>query len=186
MSASDAKPDAKSTANQDASSDGSANKPEEVTFASLNLSAPVLKAVNELGYEQPSAIQAQAIPLLLGDGNLLGTAQTGTGKTAAFALPLLSKLKTSQKKPQILVLAPTRELAIQVAEAFQTYARYMKGFHVLPVYGGQDISGQLRALRRGVDVVVGTPGRLIDHINRRSLDLSELKAVVLDEADEML
>ncbi len=186
MSASDAKPDAKSTASQDASSDDSANKPEEVTFASLNLSAPVLKAVNELGYEQPSAIQAQAIPLLLGDGNLLGTAQTGTGKTAAFALPLLSKLKTSQKKPQILVLAPTRELAIQVAEAFQTYARYMKGFHVLPVYGGQDISGQLRALRRGVDVVVGTPGRLIDHINRRSLDLSELKAVVLDEADEML
>ncbi|MEZ0122682.1 MAG: DEAD/DEAH box helicase [Candidatus Reddybacter sp.] len=186
MSASDAKPDAKSTDKQNASSASDANQPAEVTFASLNLSAPVLKAVNELGYEQPSAIQAQAIPLLLGDGNLLGTAQTGTGKTAAFALPLLSKLKTSQKKPQILVLAPTRELAIQVAEAFQTYARYMKGFHVLPVYGGQDISGQLRALRRGVDVVVGTPGRLIDHINRRSLDLSELKAVVLDEADEML
>ncbi|MEZ0150049.1 MAG: DEAD/DEAH box helicase [Candidatus Reddybacter sp.] len=186
MSASDAKPDAKSTDKQNASSTSDENQPAEVTFASLNLSAPVLKAVNELGYEQPSAIQAQAIPLLLGDGNLLGTAQTGTGKTAAFALPLLSKLKTSQKKPQILVLAPTRELAIQVAEAFQTYARYMKGFHVLPVYGGQDISGQLRALRRGVDVVVGTPGRLIDHINRRSLDLSELKAVVLDEADEML
>ena len=186
MSASDAKPDAKSTASQDTSSANDENKPAEVTFASLNLSAPVLKAVNELGYEQPSAIQAQAIPLLLGDGNLLGTAQTGTGKTAAFALPLLSKLKTSQQKPQILVLAPTRELAIQVAEAFQTYARHMKGFHVLPVYGGQDISGQLRALRRGVDVVVGTPGRLIDHINRRSLDLSELKGVVLDEADEML
>ncbi len=186
MSASDAKPDAKSTDKRDASPASDANQPAEVTFASLNLSAAVLKAVNELGYEQPSAIQAQAIPLLLGDGNLLGTAQTGTGKTAAFALPLLSKLKTSQKKPQILVLAPTRELAIQVAEAFQTYARYMKGFHVLPVYGGQDISGQLRALRRGVDVVVGTPGRLIDHINRRSLDLSELKAVVLDEADEML
>ena len=186
MSASDAKPDAKSTDKQDASSASDANQPAEVTFASLNLSAPVLKAVSELGYEQPSAIQAQAIPLLLGDGNLLGTAQTGTGKTAAFALPLLSKLKTSQQKPQILVLAPTRELAIQVAEAFQTYARHMKGFHVLPVYGGQDISGQLRALRRGVDVVVGTPGRLIDHINRRSLDLSELKGVVLDEADEML
>lgn len=186
MSAPDAKPDAKSTASQDTNSASDANTPEEVTFASLNLSAPVLKAVNELGYEQPSAIQAQAIPLLLGGGNLLGTAQTGTGKTAAFALPLLSKLKTSQQKPQILVLAPTRELAIQVAEAFQTYARHMKGFHVLPVYGGQDISGQLRALRRGVDVVVGTPGRLIDHINRRSLDLSELKAVVLDEADEML
>ncbi len=186
MSASDAKPDAKSTASQDTSSANEASKQEEVTFASLNLSAPVLKAVSELGYEQPSAIQAQAIPLLLGDGNLLGTAQTGTGKTAAFALPLLSKLKTSQQKPQILVLAPTRELAIQVAEAFQTYARHMKGFHVLPVYGGQDISGQLRALRRGVDVVVGTPGRLIDHINRRSLDLSELKGVVLDEADEML
>ena len=155
MSASDAKPDANSPTSQDKNPASDDNKPAEVTFSSLNLSAPVLKAVNELGYEQPSAIQAQAIPLLLGDGNLLGTAQTGTGKTAAFALPLLSKLKTSQKKPQILVLAPTRELAIQVAEAFQTYARYMKGFHVLPVYGGQDISGQLRALRRGVDVVVG-------------------------------
>lgn len=185
MSASDAKPNISSTINQDASS-ASGDKPAEVTFSSLKLSAPVLKAVNELGYEQPSAIQAQAIPLLLGGGNLLGTAQTGTGKTAAFALPLLSKLKTSQRKPQILVLAPTRELAIQVAEAFQTYARYMKGFHVLPVYGGQDIRGQLRALSRGADVVVGTPGRLIDHINRRTLDLSELKAVVLDEADEML
>ena len=178
------KPSAKAMLDANTPSDES--KPEEITFASLNLSAPVLKAVNELGYEQPSAIQAQAIPLLLGGGNLLGTAQTGTGKTAAFALPLLSKLKTSQRKPQILVLAPTRELAIQVAEAFQTYARYMKGFHVLPVYGGQDIRGQLRALSRGADVVVGTPGRLIDHINRRTLDLSELKAVVLDEADEML
>ncbi|MBQ0719525.1 MAG: DEAD/DEAH box helicase [Gammaproteobacteria bacterium] len=186
MSASDAKPDANSPASQDASPASGDTKPEEVTFSSLNLSAAVLKAVEELGYEQPSAIQAQAIPLLLGGGNLLGTAQTGTGKTAAFALPLLSKLKTSQRKPQILVLAPTRELAIQVAEAFQTYARYMKGFHVLPVYGGQDIRGQLRALSRGADVVVGTPGRLIDHINRRTLDLSELKAVVLDEADEML
>ena len=185
MSASDEKPDTHATASRDANS-ANGDKPAEVTFSSLNLSAPVLKAVNELGYEQPSAIQAQAIPLLLGGGNLLGTAQTGTGKTAAFALPLLSKLKTSQRKPQILVLAPTRELAIQVAEAFQTYARYMKGFHVLPVYGGQDIRGQLRALSRGADVVVGTPGRLIDHINRRTLDLSELKAVVLDEADEML
>lgn len=180
MSASDSTPESNPK-----SSSAPAN-PELITFASLGLSAPVLKAVNELGYEQPSAIQAQAIPLLLAGKNLLGTAQTGTGKTAAFALPLLSKLQTSQRKPQILVLAPTRELAIQVAEAFQTYARHMKGFHVLPVYGGQDISGQLRALQRGADVVVGTPGRLIDHINRRTLDLSELKAVVLDEADEML
>ncbi len=187
MSASDSSETPKnSKAPENAKTDDSSSNTPDITFSDLNLSPQVLAAVNELGYEQPSAIQAQSIPLLLAGKNLLGTAQTGTGKTAAFALPLLSKLKTSQRKPQILVLAPTRELAIQVAEAFQTYARHMKGFHVLPIYGGQDIRGQLRALSRGADVVVGTPGRLIDHINRRTLDLSELKAVVLDEADEML
>ncbi|MGB2041259.1 MAG: DEAD/DEAH box helicase [Porticoccaceae bacterium] len=155
-------------------------------FESLSLSAPVLKAVKQLGYEQPSPVQAQSIPILLEGKNLLGTAQTGTGKTAAFALPFLSKVDEKQKSPQILVLTPTRELAIQVAEAFQSYAKYMKGFNVLPIYGGADIGGQLRSLKRGVQVVVGTPGRMLDHLRRRSLDLSQIKGLILDEADEML
>jgi len=155
-------------------------------FATLGVSVPVLQAITELGYEQASPIQAQSIPLLLQGKNLLGTAQTGTGKTAAFALPLLSRIKPNGQKPQVLVLTPTRELAIQVAEAFKSYARYINHFHVVPIYGGQDIRGQLRSLQRGVDVVVGTPGRIMDHLSRRTLDLSELSAVVLDEADEML
>ena len=155
-------------------------------FLSLGISAPVLKAVQQLGYEQPSPIQAQSIPILLGGKNLLGTAQTGTGKTAAFALPLLSNIDERQKTPQILVLTPTRELAIQVAEAFQSYAKYIKGFHVLPIYGGADIGGQLRGLKRGAQVVVGTPGRILDHLKRKSLNLSQVKSLVLDEADEML
>ena len=155
-------------------------------FLSLGISAPVLKAVQNLGYEQPSPIQAQSIPILLSGKNLLGTAQTGTGKTAAFALPLLSNIDEKQKTPQILVLTPTRELAIQVAEAFQSYAKHIKGFHVLPIYGGADIGGQLRSLKRGAQVVVGTPGRMLDHLKRKSLNLSQVKSLVLDEADEML
>ncbi|MCK9503323.1 MAG: DEAD/DEAH box helicase [Porticoccaceae bacterium] len=155
-------------------------------FADLGLDPSILSTIRELGYEQPSPIQAQSIPLLLAGKNLLGVAQTGTGKTGAFALPLLSKLDPEQRSPQILVLTPTRELAIQVAEACQTYARGLKGFHVLPVYGGQDMVGQLRALKRGAQVVVGTPGRIMDHLRRQSLDLSQIRAVVLDEADEML
>lgn len=155
-------------------------------FADLGLDSSILKTISELGYEQPSPIQAQSIPLLLAGRNLLGVAQTGTGKTAAFALPLLSKLDPKQRSPQILVLTPTRELAIQVAEACQTYARGLRDFHVLPVYGGQDMGGQLRALKRGVQVIVGTPGRIMDHLRRQSLALGEIRAVVLDEADEML
>jgi ATP-dependent RNA helicase DeaD len=155
-------------------------------FLSLGISAPVLKAVQNLGYEQPSPIQAQSIPILLSGKNLLGTAQTGTGKTAAFALPLLSNIDEKQKTPQILVLTPTRELAIQVAEAFQSYAKHIKGFHVLPIYGGADIGAQLRGLKRGAQVVVGTPGRMLDHLKRKSLNLSQVKSLVLDEADEML
>ena len=155
-------------------------------FQSLGLSAPVLKAVKQLGYEQPSPIQAQSIPILMEKKNLLGTAQTGTGKTAAFALPFLSQIDDKQKNPQVLVLTPTRELAIQVAEAFQTYARHINGFRVLPIYGGADIVAQLRGLKRGVQVVVGTPGRILDHLRRRSLDLSTIKGLILDEADEML
>ena len=157
-----------------------------VDFASLGISAPVLKAVQQLGYEQPSPVQEASIPILLQGKNLLGTAQTGTGKTAAFALPFLSMLDEKQKTPQILVLTPTRELAIQVAEAFESYAKHIKGFHVLPIYGGADIGGQLRGLKRGAQVVVGTPGRMLDHLRRRSLDLSQVKGLILDEADEML
>jgi len=155
-------------------------------FDQLELSAPVMQALQEIGYESPSPIQAASIPYLLAGDDLLGQAQTGTGKTAAFALPLLSRLDLSQTRPQVLVLAPTRELAIQVAEAFQVYARNLPGFHVLPIYGGQSMQNQLRQLQRGVHVVIGTPGRIMDHLRRKSLSLASLKTLVLDEADEML
>ncbi|HEX5050082.1 MAG TPA: DEAD/DEAH box helicase, partial [Gammaproteobacteria bacterium] len=155
-------------------------------FDDLGLAAPILAAVRDVGYETPSPIQRAAIPPLLEGKDLLGQAQTGTGKTAAFALPLLSRLELKIKHPQLLVLTPTRELAIQVAEAMQTYARHLKGFHVLPVYGGQGMGFQLKHLHRGVHVVVGTPGRIQDHLRRKTLKLDRLKAVVLDEADEML
>ena len=150
----------------------------EITkFEQLDLAAPILQAVDHIGYETPSPIQAKSIPALLEGHDILGQAQTGTGKTAAYALPLLSR---------VLVLTPTRELAIQVAEAMQSYAHYLEGFHIAPVYGGQNISTQLRQLRRGVHVVVGTPGRILDHLGRRTLKLEGLSTVVLDEADEML
>src|SRR5690554_2094044 len=159
---------------------------ETLTFSDLALSAPVLKAVTKVGYEVPSPIQAAAIPALLAGRDIVGLAQTGTGKTAAFALPMLSQVDVTQSHTQILVLAPTRELAIQVAEAFQRYASELPGFNVLPIYGGQDMRGQLRQLKRGAQVVVGTPGRVMDHLRRGSLDLSKLTNLVLDEADEML
>ena len=155
-------------------------------FTDLNLSEPLIQSLKDVGYETPSPIQAATIPLLLDNLDVLGQAQTGTGKTAAFALPILSRIDIRQTSPQALVLAPTRELAIQVAEAFQTYAAHIPGFHVLPIYGGQSYGPQLSALRRGVHVVVGTPGRVIDHLDKGSLDLSKLKTLVLDEADEML
>lgn len=159
----------------------------DVLFTELGLSPAVLGAVVQAGYESPSPIQAKAIPVLLQGGNLLGTAQTGTGKTAAFALPLLSKLNFSVSgSPAMLVLTPTRELAIQVAEAIQSYAIKLPKVNVLAVYGGQDINVQFRALRRNASVVVATPGRLIDHMKRGSIDLSKIQAIVLDEADEML
>ena len=156
------------------------------TFKDLGLSAATLQAIDGLGYEAPTPIQAAAIPPLLAGRDLFGQAQTGTGKTAAFALPLLSRVDATSRDLQILVLTPTRELAIQVAEAMMTYARHLPGFHVLPVYGGQDIETQLRALRRGVHAVVGTPGRIQDHLRRGTLKLDRLFALVLDEADEML
>ncbi|MFJ4036673.1 DEAD/DEAH box helicase [Microbacterium sp. NPDC090007] len=160
--------------------------PEKLTFADLGLDAAVLKALKDVGYETPSAIQAATIPVLLQGRDVVGLAQTGTGKTAAFALPVLSQMETGHKNPQALVLAPTRELALQVCEAFEKYAAHIKGVSVLPVYGGQGYGQQLSALRRGVDVIVGTPGRIMDHLDKGTLDLSELKFLVLDEADEML
>jgi len=160
--------------------------PESIMFTELGLSDAVLKALKDVGYETPSAIQAATIPPLLAGRDVVGLAQTGTGKTAAFALPILSRLDLSQKSPQALVLAPTRELALQVCEAFEKYASHMKGVHVLPVYGGQGYGIQLSALRRGVHIVVGTPGRIMDHLEKGTLDLTALKYLVLDEADEML
>lgn len=159
---------------------------EGVLFDALGLSQPILDALNKLGYETPSPIQARAIPVMLEGGDILGQAQTGTGKTAAFALPVLSQIQLKEKLPQVLVLAPTRELAIQVAEAFQQYAMNLPGFHVLPIYGGQDYRMQTRPLQRGVQVVVGTPGRVMDHMRKGTLKLDNLKTLILDEADEML
>lgn len=160
--------------------------PSTASFEDLNLPEPLMAAVREVGYESPSKIQTQAIPHLLKGLDLIGRAPTGTGKTAAFALPLLSRIDLNNKQVQVLVLCPTRELAIQVAEAFHRYASHLKGFHVLPVYGGQDYSGQIRQLKRGVHVVVGTPGRIMDHMRKGTLKLGGLQAMVLDEADEML
>jgi ATP-dependent RNA helicase DeaD len=167
-----------------------APQPEEVSgeplFADLSLRPEVLEAVLKSGYEKPTAIQAEIIPHMLAGRDVLAQSQTGTGKTAAFALPILSRIKIGQKKPQVLVLAPTRELAIQVSRSFSTYACCLPRFSVSAIYGGSDYTAQFRQLERGVEVVVGTPGRVIDHIKRGTLDLSELKCLILDEADEML
>ncbi len=168
------------------SSPVSDNAPVSSGFGALALHPDVLRVLADVGYESPSPIQAATIPPLLEGRDVLGQAQTGTGKTAAFALPILSRINARPGKPQALVLAPTRELAIQVAEAFQRYAAHIPGFQVLPIYGGQSYGPQLHALKRGVHVVVGTPGRVIDHLDKGTLDLSELRFLVLDEADEML
>ncbi|AWX14530.1 ATP-dependent RNA helicase [Mergibacter septicus] len=157
-----------------------------ITFNQLGLPQPLLNAVSDLGFTTPSPIQQACIPHLLAGKDVLGMAQTGSGKTAAFSLPLLSKLDTTQKFPQMLVMAPTRELAIQVADACETFTKYLPNIKIATLYGGQRYDIQLRALRQGVQVVVGTPGRILDHIRRGTLDLSALKAIVLDEADEML
>jgi len=155
-------------------------------FHKLGLSKPLLTALSELGYEAPTPIQEQSIPVLIQGGDLLAQAQTGTGKTAAFALPILTKIDLALQKPQALIIAPTRELAIQVAEALQSYGKHLSGFHVAPIYGGQDYRIQLRALQRGTHVIVGTPGRVMDHLRRGTMTLESLNTVVLDEADEML
>ena len=158
----------------------------ETTFADLGLKAPILEALNDLGYEKPSPIQAECIPHLLSGRDVLGMAQTGSGKTAAFSLPLLNNIDPELRAPQILVLAPTRELAVQVAEAMTEFSKHMRGVNVVALYGGQRYDVQLRALRQGPQIVVGTPGRLLDHLKRGTLDLSKLSGLVLDEADEML
>ncbi|MBK4616098.1 DEAD/DEAH family ATP-dependent RNA helicase [Enterobacter hormaechei] len=158
----------------------------ETTFADLGLKAPILVALNDLGYEKPSPIQAECIPHLLSGRDVLGMAQTGSGKTAAFSLPLLNNIDPDLRAPQILVLAPTRELAVQVAEAMTEFSKHMRGVNVVALYGGQRYDVQLRALRQGPQIVVGTPGRLLDHLKRGTLDLSKLSGLVLDEADEML
>jgi len=162
------------------------SKPVPATFADLGLSTPLLEALSGVGYESPSPIQAATIPVLLSGSDVLGQAQTGTGKTAAFALPVLQKLDPARASPQALVLVPTRELAIQVAEAFQKYAAHLPAFHVLPIYGGQSYTPQLKGLKRGAHVIVGTPGRVMDHMKSGSLQLGELRFLVLDEGDEML
>src|ERR1039457_1459244 len=162
------------------------DSPAPLSFADLGLDEPVIRALRAVGYESPTPIQAATIPVLLRGEDLLGQAQTGTGKTAAFALPLLSRLDMAQRAPQALVLVPTRELAIQVAEAFQKYAAHLRGFHVMPIYGGQSYIPQLHALKRGTHVIVGTPGRVMDHLERGTLSLKGVRFVVLDEADEML
>ena len=188
-------PEQEDASDQDASDkDASSDEDDEdeddedegPSFDDLDLSDDVVRAVKKVGFETPSPIQAATIPILAQGQDVVGLAQTGTGKTAAFALPILSRLDRSQKKPQALVLSPTRELALQVADAFQEFADHLGGVHVLPIYGGQSYGIQLSGLRRGAHIVVGTPGRVIDHLERGSLDLSELKYLVLDEADEML
>ncbi|HQR27651.1 MAG TPA: DEAD/DEAH box helicase, partial [Nocardioides sp.] len=166
--------------------EGGPGSPTGPTFADLGIDRRVLRALDDVGYESPSPIQAATIPALLEGRHVVGLAQTGTGKTAAFAVPILSQLDLKQKAPQALVLAPTRELALQVSEAFERYAAHLRDVHVLPVYGGQGYGVQLSALRRGVHVVVGTPGRIMDHLDKGTLDLSQLRFLVLDEADEML
>src|SRR5271169_3453453 len=158
----------------------------EQTFDELNLSGPLLQAIQNAGYATATPIQARAIPHLLAGRDVLGQAQTGTGKTAAFAIPMLQAIDLEQKVPQVLVLTPTRELAIQVADSFRRYAVGLKGLRVVPIYGGSDYQVQFRHLDRGVHVVVGTPGRVMDHIRRGSLKLDGLRGLVLDEADEML
>jgi ATP-dependent RNA helicase DeaD len=159
---------------------------DTVTFADLQIHPSVLQALSDVGYESPSAIQAATIPALMAGSDVVGLAQTGTGKTAAFAVPILSKIDTSSKATQALVLAPTRELALQVAEAFSRYGTHLPQINVLPIYGGASYTTQLAGLKRGAQVVVGTPGRVIDHLERGTLDLSQIDYLVLDEADEML
>ena len=165
---------------------GGENNSDGPNFEDFDLLPEILQAISKMGYETPSPIQRRSIPPLLEGFDLLGVAQTGTGKTAAFALPLLSRLDPSLKAVQMLCLAPTRELAIQVADAIESFAEYIPGLRILPVYGGTGYSEQIRELKRGAQIVVGTPGRVMDHVQKKYMKLDQVKAMVLDEADEML
>ena len=155
-------------------------------FEDLNLSEEVIKSVSDMGFEEASLIQSQAIPYILEGKDVIGQAQTGTGKTSAFGIPIIEMYSGKDKILQAIVLCPTRELSIQVAEEIKKLAKYKKDFYVLPVYGGQPIERQIKSLKKGVQVVVGTPGRVIDHLNRHTLKVENIKMVVLDEADEIL
>ena len=159
---------------------------ESIQFAQLNIRPEILKAVTHMGFEEMTPIQARAIPEILSGIDVVGQAQTGTGKTAAFAIPILEKINTKLKKPQAIVICPTRELAIQVAEEFRKLAKYMPSLKVLPIYGGQEISKQIRSLKAGVQVIIGTPGRVMDHMRRKTVTFENIHTIVLDEADEML
>ena len=155
-------------------------------FEELNIDERIMRAVEDMGFEEASPIQAQAIPQLLEGRDVIGQAQTGTGKTAAYSIPVLSMIKPELKKPQAVVLCPTRELAVQVADEIRKLAKYMSDIKVLPVYGGQEIVRQIKSLKNGVQIIVGTPGRVMDHMRRKTVKFDDVKMVVLDEADEML
>lgn len=159
---------------------------KERNFEQLNLSKAIHKAIKDMGFEEPTPIQQGAIPLMLEGKDVIGQAQTGTGKTAAFGIPILESIDTNSKKPQALVMCPTRELAIQVAEEFTNLAKYKRGVKILPIYGGQSIQRQIKSLKMGVQIIIGTPGRLMDHMRRRTLKVNTINFVILDEADEML
>ena len=159
---------------------------ETVRFDELGLYPQVLRAIKEMGFEETTPIQSQAIPVVMSGADVIGQAQTGTGKTAAFGIPMLHKVNPNSRKTQVIVLSPTRELAIQVADEIRKLARYMHGIKVLPIYGGQEISRQIRALKGGVQIIIGTPGRVMDHLRRKTIRCDEVHTVVLDEADEML
>ena len=159
---------------------------ETVNFEQLEISEPILWAVTEMGFEEASPIQAKAIPAQMEGLDIIGQAQTGTGKTAAFGIPLLEKINPENKKFQAIILCPTRELAIQVSDEIRKLSKFMAGIKVLPVYGGQDITKQIRSLKMGVQIIVGTPGRVMEHMMRHTIKLEHIHTVVLDEADEML
>ena len=159
---------------------------EELSFLDLKISESIKNAIKEMGFEEPTPIQSLAIPEALKGKDVIGQAQTGTGKTVAFGIPILEKIYIKDKSPQAIIICPTRELSIQVAEELGKLSSFVKGLHILPVYGGQPIGRQIRVLKKGVHIIIGTPGRLLDHIQRKTLDLSGIETVVLDEADEML
>ena len=159
---------------------------EKLRFKDLDISSEIQRAVEDMGFEEATPIQSLAIPHILEGKDVTGQAQTGTGKTAAFGIPILEMVDPSERDLQAVILCPTRELAIQVAEELKKLSKYMKRVNVLPVYGGQPIDRQIKALKKGVQIIIGTPGRVMDHMRRGTIDMGEVKVLVLDEADEML